>query len=153
MKQESTAHLYSAKASRSRRLAIRHAVKRLGFSKKPELSELRQKPKIEVRQDDRTLAIIVDVLGLVEVRVVLEEGPPSILSIEGKQQFDDVDNCHNVRIAARGSSKFNATLVLPPDIDQRTVDACFEGSLLMLVGEKRPREHHFNVGVIGCIAS
>ena len=144
MKQESTEHLYSPKASRSRRLAIRRAVKRLGFQTKP--SELGHKPKIEVRQDDRTLSIAVDVLGLIDVRVILEEGPPAILSIEGKKQFDNLENQHDVKIAANGSSKFNATLVLPPDVDQRTVDACFEGSLLILVVEKCLRERRFNVG-------
>ena len=136
MKQGSTAHLYSPTASRSRRLAISRAVKRFGFQNEPSVRW--QEPKIEVRQDDRALTIAVDVLGLADIRVVLEEGPPAIISIEGKREFDGIEKQHSVKIAANGSSKFNATLLLPPEVDQRTVDACFEGSLLMLVGEKRP---------------
>ena len=122
--------------------AMRRAVKRLGFRDEP--SERWQEPKIEVRQDDRALAIAVDVLGMTDVRVVLEEGPPAILLIQGNRKFEGIEKQHSVKIAANSSSKFTATLLLPPDIDHRTVDACFEGSLLMLVGEKRPRERHFN---------
>lgn len=98
---------------------------------------LTQRPKVEVRQDGRLLIIAIDVHGLADLRVVLEEGPPAILLIDAKKDFDAIEQQYNVKIAAKGSSKFNATLLLPPEVDQRSLAACFEGSLLMLVGEKR----------------
>lgn len=126
----------SLKATRSRRIGIHRAVKKFGLGgRKSLISKYRR--TLEVREDERVVIITAEVLDLADIRVVLEEGPPAILSIRGERQFNEVDNHNNVRILTNGLRRFEATVLLPPEVDTRTLDACFEGCLLVVIGQKR----------------
>ena len=122
--------------ARRRRSQIHLAVKKLGISgrKWPANS---YKPAVTVRDDNRVVVIAINVLDLADIEAVLDSGPPALLSIRGQRQFNEVDRQRNVCIAAKGSCRFEATLLLPAEVDERTVDACFEGSNLLIIGKKR----------------
>ncbi len=124
-----------AEATRRRRREIQLAVKKLGI--RGTLSAKSYKPAIVVREDERVLAIAINVLDLGDIEAVLDCGPPALLSVRGQRRFNEIAGPKNVRIAANGLCKFEATVVLPPEVDERTVDACFEGSNLLIIGKKR----------------
>ena len=109
-------------------------VKKLGISGRKCSAS---KPAIAVRDDNRVLVIAINVLDLADIEAVLHSGPPALLSIRAQRQFNEVDRQRNVRIAANGSCRFEATIVLPPEVDERSVDACLEGANLIIIGNKR----------------
>jgi hypothetical protein len=125
---------------RTKRGEIQLAVKTLGMRGR-KCSAKFYRPTVAVREDNHVLAIAVNVLDLADIKAVLEYGPPALLLIRAQRQFNEVNKQRNVRVATNGFCKFEATIVLPSEVDERTVETCFEGSNLIIIGKKRSMSH------------
>jgi HSP20 family molecular chaperone IbpA len=110
--------------------------KKLGIRER-KFSAIRHRPTMKVCEDERVLLIAIELLDLIDIEVVLDHGPPAVLSIHGKKQFQEVERQGEVSIATHDLRRFEATVVLPADVDERTVDTCFEGSKFVIEAAKR----------------
>lgn len=124
----------------SRRQELHCLAKKLGI-KDRKSAAIKHRPSMEVCEDERFLLVAIELLNLIDIEVMLDQGPPAILSIHGKEQFKEVERQGKVSIAKHELHWFDATLVLPAAVDERSVETCFEGSKLVIVATKRLSAH------------
>ena len=125
---------------RARRGEIQLVAKKLGLRGRKCSAKI-YRPTVAVREDNDVLVIAVNVLDLADIQAVIDCGPPALLSICGHRQFNKVDKQRNVHFVTKGFCRVEATIVLPSEVDERTVEACFEGSNLIIMGKKRSMSH------------
>ena len=113
-----------------------------GWSRRPSLftrgnGDAAIMPQLDVREDDKMIAIEVELPGVAEkdVSVTLNNG---VLRIKGEKKHEREEKKDNHYLAERSFGSFERLLRLPDTIDEAKLDARFEQGVLKITAQKRP---------------